>query len=120
MTTLAALFQRLVQEISAFVAPRSSSAPTASALVLGTAVAVVLTRVRVPFARTWLLISALPLAVPSYLAGYGWLVLAPGLNGFVPSWLLLTKRRRPRRPCCAAKVLRWWARWRTLPPTLRR
>lgn len=33
MTTLAALFQRLVQEISAFVAPRSGSTPTASALV---------------------------------------------------------------------------------------
>ncbi|HET8958480.1 MAG TPA: hypothetical protein VFM95_08515, partial [Microcella sp.] len=45
-------------------------ASTAAALVLGTAVAVVLTRIRVPFPRTLLLISALPLAVPSYLAGY--------------------------------------------------
>ncbi|GAA1732408.1 ABC transporter permease [Microcella frigidaquae] len=83
-----------------------AAATTATALVLGTAVAVVLTRVRVPFARAWLLISALPLAVPSYLAGYGWLVLAPGLNGFVPSWLLLTAVTVPYVTLPVAAALR--------------
>ncbi|UYN83134.1 MAG: iron ABC transporter permease [Microcella sp.] len=83
-----------------------AAATTASALVLGTAVAFVLTRVRVPFARTWLLISALPLAVPSYLAGYGWLVAQPGLNGFLPSWLLLTAVTVPYVSLPVAAALR--------------
>ena len=83
-----------------------AAATTATALVLGTAVAFVLTRVRVPFARTWLLISALPLAVPSYLAGYGWLVAFPALNGFVPSWLLLTAVTVPYVTLPVAAALR--------------
>lgn len=83
-----------------------AAATTVTALVLGTAVAFVLTRVRVPFARTWLLISALPLAVPSYLAGYGWLVAVPSLNGFVPSWLLLTAVTVPYVTLPVAAALR--------------
>jgi len=67
-----------------------SVAVTATTLVGGTAIAAVITRVRVGIPKTWLLLSALPLAVPSYLASYGWLVISPGLNGFVPSYLLLT------------------------------
>lgn len=81
-------------------------ATTAAALVLGTAVAVVLTRIRVPFPRTWLLISALPLAVPSYLAGYGWLVSIPSLSGFLPSWLLLTAVTVPYVTLPVAAALR--------------
>ena len=83
-----------------------AAATTATALVLGTAVAFVLTRVQVPFARTWLLISALPLAVPSYLAGYGWLVSFPGINGFAPSWLLLTAVTVPYVTLPVAAALR--------------
>ena len=83
-----------------------AAATTATALVLGTAVAFVLTRVRVPYARTWLLISALPLAVPSYLAGYGWLVAFPGLNGFLPTWLLLTAVTVPYVTLPVAAALR--------------
>ena len=67
-----------------------SVAVTATALVAGTAIAAVISRVRVGIPRTWLLLSALPLAVPSYLASYGWLVISPGLNGFFPSYVLLT------------------------------
>jgi len=65
-------------------------AVTASAIVGGTVIAAVLTRIRFRARGMWLLVSALPLAVPSYLASYGWLVLIPGLNGFVPSYVLLT------------------------------
>ena len=65
-------------------------AVTASCLVLGTACAWVLSRVRIPAPRLWLLVSALPLAVPSYLAAYGWLVWLPSLNGFWASWLVMT------------------------------
>lgn len=81
-------------------------AVTVTALVLGTAVAVVLTRIRVPFPRTWLLISSLPLAVPSYLAGYGWLVSFPSLSGLVPSWLLLAAVTTPYVTLPVAAALR--------------
>ena len=67
-----------------------SVAVTATTLVGGTAIAAVISRVRVGIPKTWLLLSALPLAVPSYLASYGWLVVSPGLNGFFPSYVLLT------------------------------
>jgi iron(III) transport system permease protein len=67
-----------------------SAAVTATAVVMGTAIAALITRLRIGAARTWLLLSALPLAVPSYLASYGWLVLQPGLNGFLPSFVLLS------------------------------
>jgi iron(III) transport system permease protein len=83
-----------------------AAATTATALVLGTAVAFVLTRLRVPYARVWLLISALPLAVPSYLAAYGWLVVAPSTNGFLPSWLLLTAVTVPYVTLPVAAALR--------------
>jgi len=79
---------------------------TLSALILGTATAVVLSRLRVPFPRTWLLISSLPLAVPSYLAGYGWLVTLPTINGFLPSWILLTAVTVPYVTLPVAAALR--------------
>ncbi|MDI2098356.1 ABC transporter permease [Ruicaihuangia caeni] len=63
---------------------------TATCLVLGVASAWLLSRWRLPAERTILLLSALPLAVPSYLVAYGWLVWSPGLNGFWPSWAVLT------------------------------
>lgn len=81
-------------------------AVTASAILLGTAVAWILTRVRVPFARSWLLISALALAVPSYLASYGWLVIWPSLDGFVPAWILMTAVCTPYVTLPVAAALR--------------
>lgn len=65
-------------------------AVTASCLVLGTAVAWVISRIRMPGGPTWLLVAALPLAVPSYLAAYGWMVAIPSFNGFFASWLVMT------------------------------
>lgn len=66
-----------------------AAAVTLTCLVVGTASAWVLTRVRIPAPRAMLLISALPLAVPSYLAAYGWLVWLPTLDGFFASWLIM-------------------------------
>lgn len=83
-----------------------AAAVTATTLVLGTAVAFTLSRLRVPFPRLWLLASALPLAVPSFLAGYGWLVLAPSTQGFVPSWLLLSAVTVPYVTLPVAAALR--------------
>jgi iron(III) transport system permease protein len=58
--------------------------------VFGVAIAVSLTRASFALTRFWLVATALPLAVPSYLASYGWLVVWPSLSGFWPSWALLT------------------------------
>lgn len=83
-----------------------AAAVTASCLALGTTSAWVLTRVRIPAPRTMLLISALPLAVPSYLASYGWLVWFPTLNGFWASWLIMTAVCTPYVALPVAAALR--------------
>ena len=67
-----------------------ATAVTATAVVVGTVIAALITRLRIRARGVWLLVSALPLAVPSYLASYGWLVIVPGLNGFGPSYALLS------------------------------
>ena len=79
---------------------------TASCLVLGTGCAWALTRVRMSAPRTWLLVSALPLAVPSYLAAYGWLVWLPALNGFWASWFVMTAVCTPYVTLPVAAALR--------------
>ena len=61
-----------------------------TAVILGVLIAVALTRAEFSVNRLWLVASALPLAVPSYLASYGWLVVWPSLSGFWPSYVLLT------------------------------
>ncbi len=70
-------------------------AVTSTCLVLGTATAWLLTRAALPGRAAWLVLSALPLAVPSYVAAYGWLASAPGINGFVPAWLVLSAVSTP-------------------------
>ncbi|MDP4972553.1 MAG: ABC transporter permease subunit, partial [Pontimonas sp.] len=83
-----------------------SIAVSATAIAMGTVIATIVTRLRIGAARTWLLISALPLAVPSYLASYGWLVVVPSLNGFWPSWALLSAVTIPYVTLPVAAVLR--------------
>lgn len=67
-----------------------TAAVTLTCLVLGTIVGTGLGRLRLPGGRAWLLIAALPLAVPSYLAAYGWLVVYPGFSGFWATWLVMS------------------------------
>lgn len=66
------------------------AAVSAVTIVVGVAIAVALMRADLRARRAWLAVTALPLAVPSYLASYGWLVLWPSLSGFWPSFVLLT------------------------------
>ena len=63
---------------------------TAASLVLGVAWAWVVTRTALRLRRWWLVLGALPLAVPSYLAAYAWISLAPSLPPFAGSALVLT------------------------------
>ncbi|MGK0721293.1 ABC transporter permease [Leucobacter sp. W1478] len=65
-------------------------AVTGTCLVIGGAMGIAVSRARLPGGRVWLLVAALPLAVPSYLAAYGWLVFAPGFSGFLASWLVMS------------------------------
>jgi len=65
-------------------------AVSVTAVVVGVLIAIALTRADFSVNRIWLVASALPLAVPSYLASYGWLVVWPALSGFWPSFVLLT------------------------------
>ena len=81
-------------------------AVTASTLLLGTLSAWVLTRLRLPAGRALLIVAALPLAVPSYLAAYGWLVWFPGLNGFWPAWFVMTAVCTPYVTLPVAAALR--------------
>lgn len=62
----------------------------ATSLVLGVASAWILATVRLPGHRWWWVLTALPLAVPSYVAAFGWLSTVPGWSGFVPAWFVLS------------------------------
>lgn len=63
---------------------------TAAAVLIGLPTAFVLARTRLPWRPFWAVLAALPLAVPSYLAAYGWLAAFPWLHGFWAAWLVLT------------------------------
>lgn len=59
-------------------------------LVLGFSAAVLLARVSLPGRRWWVVLLALPLAIPSYVAAYAWLSFFPGMSGFWAAALILT------------------------------
>jgi iron(III) transport system permease protein len=62
----------------------------ATCIAVGVPLAWLITRTAVPGGRLWLVIAALPLAVPSYVAAYTWLAAFPGLQGFAPAWAVLS------------------------------
>jgi iron(III) transport system permease protein len=64
-------------------------AVAATCLVLGVAIAWLLTRTDLPGRRAWLVVSSLALAVPSYVAAFGWIVTTE-LRGFWGAFLVLT------------------------------
>ena len=58
--------------------------------VLGVTAALLVHRTDVPMRRFWQVALALPLAVPSYVAGYAWISTRPSLAGFHGATLVLT------------------------------
>lgn len=56
-------------------------ATAAGALVVGVATAWALTRVRLPARALWRVLACLPLALPSFVAAFGWMSVIPGLSG---------------------------------------
>jgi iron(III) transport system permease protein len=59
-------------------------------LLVGLPVAATLARLSVPCRRVWLVLVALPLAIPSYVAAYAWLAQFPAMNGFWAAALVLS------------------------------
>lgn len=59
-------------------------------LVLGIITALAIARVRLPANRMWWVLACLPLTVPSYVAAFALLSIAPTVNGFAPTVLVLT------------------------------
>lgn len=83
----------LVRERTVLLVLRSlglAAAVTACCLVIGVALAWLTTRTDLPGRRAWAVVAALPLAVPSYVAAYSWLSVAPSLAGFWGTLLVLT------------------------------
>lgn len=64
-------------------------AVSAACLVLGVGTAWTLARARLPGRSVWTVVSTLPLAVPSYVAAFGWVALTP-VRGFWGAFLVLT------------------------------
>ena len=75
-------------------------------LLLGVATAWATTRVRLPAARLWLVVAALPLAVPSYVSAFAWVATIPGLNGFWPLVMIMVLACTPYVTLPVAAALR--------------
>lgn len=59
-------------------------------LAIGIPISWVLARARIPFRTWWLVLAALPLAMPSYVAAYAWLAEFPSMSGFWAAALILS------------------------------
>ncbi|GAB7192431.1 iron ABC transporter permease [Kineococcus sp. NUM-3379] len=67
-----------------------AAAVTAACLVLGVGLAWLTVRSDLPGRHAWAVVAALPLAVPTYVAGFAWISFAPGLAGPSGAFLVLT------------------------------
>ncbi len=70
---------------------------TAGCLVIGVGTALLVTRTDLPARRFFAVVAALPLAVPTYVAGFAWVSLVDGFHGFAAAALVLTL-------CCSPYV----------------
>jgi iron(III) transport system permease protein len=68
---------------------------TLASLVVGVSLAWLVTRADVRGRRVWLVLAALPLAIPSYVAAAMWLSITPRLQGFVGAAVVLTLTTYP-------------------------
>lgn len=63
---------------------------TAATVVIGIGAAWLVARTDLPGRRIWQVVLGLPLAMPSYVAAWGWIGWRPDLAGPVGAWLVLT------------------------------
>lgn len=83
-----------------------AGAVTLACLVVGVAGAWLVVRTDLPGRRVWGVLLALPLAVPSYVAGFTWISEFPRLAGFSGAFLVLTAVSFPYVYLTAAAALR--------------
>ena len=69
---------------------RLSLAVTASCAVIGVAAAWCIERTDLPGRRIWAVVVVLPLAIPDFVISYGWVSVAPSVQGFLGSLLVMT------------------------------
>lgn len=100
-----ALLQQRVVEL-AVNSVTLAAAATGIALAVGVPTAWLVTRAQLPGRALWLVLAALPLAVPSYVAAFGWLSAAPALSGFWGSLLVLASVCTPYVTLPVAAALR--------------
>ena len=72
-----------------------AAAVTAASLVLGIGGAWLVARTDLPWRRFWRVALALPLAIPSYIAAWGWIGWRPDLAGWLGAWIVLTSVSYP-------------------------
>lgn len=90
---LGAALDVLLRERTAWLLLRSlglAGAVTAACLVIGVGLAWLTTRTDLPGRRTFGVLAALPLAMPSYVAAYAWISAVPSIAGFWGTFLVLT------------------------------
>jgi len=63
---------------------------TVASIVIGVGLAWLTVRCRLPGGGVWAVVAALPLAIPTYVAGFAYISRFPSLAGFRGAWLVLT------------------------------
>jgi iron(III) transport system permease protein len=69
---------------------RLTLASTALCAVLGVAAAWCVERTDLPARRLWAVVLVLPLGVPDFVVGFGWVSLEPGLHGYLAAVMIMT------------------------------
>ncbi len=70
-------------------------AVAATTVVIGVPVAWLAAKAALRARRVWIVLVVLPLAVPSFVAAYGWVSFLPGFAGFTAAWLVLSAATVP-------------------------
>ncbi|MGA1419841.1 MAG: ABC transporter permease [Ilumatobacteraceae bacterium] len=79
---------------------------TMACAIVGTINAWFVVRSSVPMRPLWLMLLAMPLAIPSYLSGFAWISWIPSLDGFVGASIVLTLASYPYVMLPVAAMLR--------------
>ncbi len=69
---------------------RLSVAVTACCAVIGTATAWLIERTDLPARRLWAVLVVVPVAIPDFVVGFGWVSVAPAVHGFLGALLVMT------------------------------
>jgi iron(III) transport system permease protein len=106
---LADVVDALWRERTAELAVRSLAlalSVAAACMVIGIPTGWLIARARLPLRPLWVVLAALPLALPSYVAAFAWISTLEGFSGFFAAWVVLTSVSTPYVVLPVAAVLR--------------